>query len=135
MAYCTQQNLLDRFGLAELTQLTDHDNLGVINATVLDLAIADATAEIDAYLTGYALPLATVPANLVRIAGDIARYYLYDDAPIEQVQLRYDNAMKYLVQVARGIISLGPDATGTVATSTNNSAQFESSPSVFGRDG
>lgn len=97
-------------------------------------AITDAQAEIDGYLTSY-LPLVIVSGNLVRIACDIARYYLYDDAVTEPVQTRYDQAIKYLSQVAKGQISLGPDTTGTLATSTNDSVEFISVTPIFGRDG
>jgi len=134
MIYCTVQDLTDRFSEAELTQLTDRANTGGIDYAVLDQAIADATAEINGYLTTY-LPLANVPANLVRIGCDVARYYLYDDAVTDQVQTRYDQAIKYLSQVAKGQISLGPDATGTLATSTNDSVEFISVTPIFGRDG
>lgn len=136
MPYCTQQNLVDRFNQLELIQLTDRANppAGTINTTVLNQAIADADAEINSYLTGYTLPLATVPANLVRIACDITRYYLYDDSMVEQVKTRYDSAIKYLTQVAKGTISLGPDTAGAVAAVTSNSAEFASSPAVFGRE-
>jgi len=134
--YCTQQNLIDRFGQLEIIQLTDRSTppAGTINATVLNQAIGDADAEINSYLTGYTLPLAVIPANLVRIACDITRYYLYEDRVIEQVQTRYNDAIKYLVQVAKGVIKLGPDTAGTVAEVASDSAQFSSSPSVFGRD-
>lgn len=134
--YCTQQNLIDRFGQTEIIQLTDRaiPPAGTINTTVLEQAISDADAEINSYLTGYTLPLVTVPANLVRIACDISRYYLYEDRVIEQVQTRYDAAIKYLTQVAKGVIKLGPDTDGTVAVVSSDSAQFSSSPSVFGRD-
>jgi len=133
--YCTQSNLTDRFSEREIIQLTDRSTppVGMIDTTVLNQAIADAEAEINSYLTGYTLPLATVPANLVRIASDIARYYLYEDRVIEQVQTRYDAAIKYLTQVAKGTISLGPDTSGAVAAVASDSAQFESSASVFGR--
>jgi len=134
MSYCTAQDLIDRFSEAELIQLSDRNNTGSIDYTVLDQAIADATAEINGYLTAY-LPLATVPANLVRIGCDLARYYLYDDAVTEQVQARYDQAIKYLVQVAKGQISLGPDVTGTVVDSTTNSVEFVAVIPIFGRDG
>lgn len=134
MPYCTQQNLIDRFDAAELIQRTDRANLGVIDAAVLAQAISDADAEINSYLTAYPLPLATVPANLVRIACDITRYYLYDDVVTDQVKARYDSAIKYLVQVGRGLISLAPDQAGVVAAATEAGAQFSSSPSVFGRN-
>lgn len=134
MSYLTRQNLIDRFGEQELIQLTDRDLVGVINDTVLNQAISDADAEINGYLTAYPLPLATIPANLVRIACDMTRYYLYDATVTEQVKARYDSAIKYLTQVAKGLISLGPDTAGAVAATTNNSAEFSSSPSVFWRD-
>lgn len=133
MPYCTKQDLLDRFSESELIQLTDEDNVGVINEATLNKAISDADAEINSYLTAY-LPLANVPANLVLIACNITRYYLYGDTVTELVQTRYDSAVKYLTQVAKGVISLGPDTSGTVMATTENSVDFSSSPSVFGRE-
>jgi len=112
MSYCTVQHLIDRFSEAELIQLTDRDNTGSIDYAVLDQAIADADADINAYLTAYPLPLAVVPANLTRLACDIARYYLHDDQAIEPVTTRYDTAIKYLMAVAKGQITLGPDVLG-----------------------
>jgi phage gp36-like protein len=134
VSYCTKQNLIDRFGEQELIQLTDRANLGVINDTVLNQAISDADAEINGYLTAYPLPLANVPANLVRIACDVARYYLYADVATDRVTRQYDRGITYLVQITKGLISLGPDAAGTVSDTTSNSAEFSSSPSVFGRE-
>lgn len=134
MPYCTKQNMIDRFSELELIQLTDRANLDVINDTVLNQALSDADAEINAYLTAYSLPLSTVPANLVRIAGDIARYYLFDDQATEQVKTRYNDAIKYLQMIGKGQISLGPDVAGAVSAVASNAIEFSSSPSVFGRD-
>lgn len=135
MPYCTKQNLIDRFGEQELIQLTDHDmTAGAIVDAVLNRAIDDATAEINGYLTAYTLPMAVVPANLERFACDMTRYYLYDDAVTDLVKARYDAAVKYLTQIAKGIISIGPDTTGSIAPTTSNSAEFSSSTLVFGRD-
>ena len=100
--YCTQQNLVDRFGETELIQLTDRDNIGVIDTSVLARAITDAGCEMDSYLTGYSLPLATVPDNFERIACDIARYYLYDNLMAEQVKARYESCIRYLKDVSKG---------------------------------
>ena len=62
MAYCTQQDMIDRFGSEDLIQLTDRNALGVIDATVLSAAIDDATDTMDTYIaTRYTLPLAVVP--------------------------------------------------------------------------
>lgn len=104
MPYCTQTDLVTRFGQAELVQLTDTTGSGQIDAAVVSQAIADAEAEIDAYLTArYSVPLASVPANLERIACDIARYRLYADRPTELVDVRYRDAIRYLEQVGRGV--------------------------------
>ena len=135
MTYCTQQNLTDRYGSAELILLTNPDNPATttINVTVLNKAIADATAEIDGYLTNY-LPLSPVPANFERIACDITRYHLYDDLATEQVRERYKNAIAYLTKVAEGKISIAPDASGTVDATTEDGVAYQAQAAVFGSD-
>lgn len=131
MPYATQQNLIDRFGEPELIQLTDRAQTGAIDAAVLDQAIADADAEINSYLTAYSLPLLVVPANLVRVACDIARYYLYDDQMVESVKQRYDNAIAWLKLVAAGKIVLPADATGELPEPTSNDVEFTAADTVF----
>lgn len=116
--YATRAALIDRFGEAELIQLTDRERLGVIDDTVLDQAIADAAHEIDSHLAGrYTLPLATVPPVLTRVACDVARYRLYDDAAPEEVRNRYKDGVRWLEALARGTVSLGmPPAETPAAT-------------------
>lgn len=133
MAYCTEQNLIDRFGEAEIRQLSDRHNTGGIDSDVIARAIEDADGEINGYLGGrFTLPLANVPSVLVRVACDVARYYLYDDAASEQVTRRYTDARDFLKAAGRGDISLGVDANGAAPTS-DNTAQMETGGSVFGR--
>ncbi len=117
MNYCAPQHLVDRFGEAELIQLTDRALTGSMDYAVLDQAIADADAEINSYLTAYTLPLANIPANLRAIACDITRYRLCDDQLIEVVVKRYERAIRYLEQVAKGAASLPPDAVGVASPS------------------
>ena len=135
MPYCTQQNLIDRFGQPELIQLTNKaDAAGtIINTTVLNAAIADADAEIDGYLAAY-VPLTIIPANLVRIACDIARYYLYDDLVTEQVRARYKDGIAYLMKVAEGKISIGPDVGGNTEETNQSTINIQSTSKVFARD-
>lgn len=135
MSYCTRQNLLDRFGEQELIQLTDRDALGIIDEAVLAEAIGDADAEVNSYLTAYTLPLAVVPANLTRLACDMVRYHLHGNMATEAVKTRYDDAIKYLSQVAKGVFSLGPDASGATAPAASDTVAFESAVPVFGRGG
>ena len=121
MSYVTKQQMIDRFGEAELIQLTDRATpaTNAIVDAVLDEARADATATIDGYLAGrYATPLASVPVIVERIAADIARYALYDNAAPEQITKRYDDAMRELMRIRRGEIVLDVAAAATTVTTS-----------------
>lgn len=107
MTYATQTDLVDRFGVAEIAQLTDPVNGSTINATTVARALADADAEVDARLAPrYALPLASTPAVLVRVAADMARYFLWDVRANEQVRNRYKDAITLLDKFATGAVKL-----------------------------
>ena len=99
--YIDAQGLVDRFGKEELIQLTDRVNALRIDTVVINRAILDACAEIDSYLSGagYVVPVVVVPSVLVRIAGNIVRYRLYDDTPSggdrkTEWRLRYEDELK-----------------------------------------
>lgn len=131
MSYCTQSDLSARFGDTELIQLTDRTNSGAINTTVLNQALADADAEIDSYLVArYSLPLDSIPQNLTRLACDITRYRLYENAATDTVQKRYDQAIRYLVQIGNGTLALSqittPASGGTLIES--DTAIYSNSP-------
>jgi phage gp36-like protein len=117
MPYATQSDLTTRFSETELVQITTTDPLATtVDAVKLAAALADADAEIDGRLMSrYALPLAVVPRLLVNAACDIARYRLYDDRAPEHVVKRYEDAIRTLVQVGKGDIQLGLDATAQPA--------------------
>ena len=132
MSYCTQADLIERFGTAEITQLSDRAGLGTLDSAVIEGAIADADAEIDGYLSGrYALPLINVPLVMTRIACDIARYWLFGQDTTPLVKDRYDQAISYLGKVAAGTITLGPDATGAEPESQTATALLQSDSSAF----
>ena len=120
MQYATVQDMIDRFGQAELVQLTDPQLLAV-QAPKAQRALDDAQHLADAYVGQvYALPLAgcskpaPVPGNvhaqsqvppplLTRLVCDVARYYLYDHlAPEHEVALRFNAAQKALERIAQG---------------------------------
>jgi phage gp36-like protein len=133
MAYNTKQNMIDRYGEEELIQLTDRTRDGVINDAVLNQAINDAAAEIDGYLAGrYQLPLAVTPPILIVYACDMTRYRLYADAATEQVDKRYQDAVKFLRFAADGKVQLGPTADGSKPTPAGG-AQMESGGRIWGR--
>lgn len=105
MPYVTQEQMVERFGAEELAHLTDraNDQDGEIDSAVLASAIADAEAEINAYIgVRYALPLPSVPADVTRIACDITRYRLYDEGTPDTVRRRYEDAVRLLKELAAG---------------------------------
>lgn len=110
MTYAVLDDLVSRFGSEELVQLTDRVNMPptTIDADQVAKALADAGAEIDTYLAvAYTLPLAAVPPRLVKVASDMARFYLHGKAADESVRAGYEDAVKWLAQVSKGIASLG----------------------------
>ena len=108
MPYCTKADLIERFGEDEMLSLA-HDQNGAMDDAVIDRACDDASGEIDGYVSaaGYPVPLSPVPRIVTAYACDIARYRLYDEQAQEQVQKRYDAAVKFLRMVSRGEVRLG----------------------------
>lgn len=116
MAYATKQDLIDRFGLAELVQLTDRMNRPATaeDDAVIGRALDDASAFADSYLARAAqLPLSPVPPQLVKAASDIARYYLHGRAAEKdgEVERAYKEAVALLRDVAAGKAALLQDST------------------------
>ena len=110
MSYATQDDMEKRFGVEELVLLTDREGTGAFNPEVFALAQLDGDSEIDAYLRPqYVLPLVDVPTNLVRLACDVYRYYLYGNQVPEFAQKRYDQAVKMLTLISSGKLDLNPD--------------------------
>lgn len=135
MPYCTQQDLVDRYGEGELLQLADRDVDGVIDAVVIAQAIADADAEIDSYLLDrYSLPLSEVPPALTLAACRIARFQLYVAEVTDRVQGDYDHTIAWLRDVARGVVRL-VESTGTGSTESSEMPEFEGGRQVFNGGG
>lgn len=135
MSYATQQNMIDRFGQKEVIQLTDKATppTGSINATVLGQALGDADAMINGYVsTRYALPMTDVPQQIVRIACDLARYFL-DKKPSEEIKARYDQALAWLRDVSAGRVNLGV-STSQTTPAPSGGPQTTGSTRVFDAD-
>ncbi len=118
--YCTGDQLIDRFGEDELITLTDVDGDERPNAAVMELALQDASDEIDIYIsTRASLPIASgsTPPILIRLCADIARYRLHDENPIDEVKARYDSAVKTLKDISAGRANLPlPDPASSTST-------------------
>lgn len=136
MPYATQQDMLDRFGPAEMVQLTDigEPRSGAVDATVLARALGDASAEIDGYLVGrMAVPLASPPALLTVFTCDIARYRLMNTRADERAKDAYKAAIAYLTKVATGdILLMAPNEAPALAGA--GAVMFDRGSKVFGRE-
>lgn len=144
MSYATVSALLDRYGAVELLGLIGARSVDPTDAAAVQAALeaapaaqrglSDADAEIDGYLAGrYALPLATVPPVLERLACDIARYRLHERAPTEAVRQRYEDAVRVLEQIARGTVTLGLPVAQTPAPAVGQ-VEFSAPARRFSRD-
>lgn len=120
MSYATLTDMLERFGAQELAQRTDRVDGAVVDAVVLGRALADAQAEIDAYLASrYTLPLSSTPPVVNRLACEIARYRLFDDGVPETVRVRYQDAVSLLKRLASGEVLLaGLEAAAVAGVAT-----------------
>ncbi|MDH5185171.1 MAG: DUF1320 domain-containing protein [Gammaproteobacteria bacterium] len=134
MPYATAQDIIDRYGNDQLLLIADRDGDGLVDAAVVDQALADASAEIDAYLaTRYELPMAPVPTVLVRVCVDIVMYRLAADADMatEEKRIRFDDVITLLSRISTGKVSLG---VVTPPESSNGAVLVNGPGRRFGRD-
>lgn len=105
---------------------------------LVEESIKSADAEINGYLAKrYELPLSTVPENISKYSKDIALYNLFSRIGIDQGEresiysTRYKNSIRYLENVAKGVVDLGLKPVSQVA---NTGFQMNSSPRLFSRN-
>lgn len=134
MTYAVKQNLIDRYGNTEIVQLADRTNVPptTIDDTIVNRAVEDADGIINSYLSArYELPLASTPPLLVKLACEIARYQLYEDAAPERVKQAYEAAVKLLEAISKGVASLGLDPSSDPVPSTGGEPIFNETERVF----
>jgi phage gp36-like protein len=131
MAYVTQQEMIGRFGEDELILLTDRAGVGVIDVTVLQKAMEDASAIMDGYLgMRYPVPLADpVPESVSVHAADLARCQLYDSSEVDKAEARCQRVFEWLVAVSEGRVVLPgvpplPDGGSSAITSGQRETVF-----------
>jgi phage gp36-like protein len=128
MGYCTVQDMVDRYGQAEMAAITDRSAGVTLDEVVAQRAVDDASSEMDSYLASrYRLPLTAAPVVLSVVCADIARFLLYKDQPLEEVRKRAEDARAWLKDLAKGYASLdlGPEQPAPGPCSfTANPRQF-----------
>lgn len=136
MAYATQADLVERFGKAELAQLTDETAATSTDDSEVTKALDEASSLIDAYLSPrYSVPLSSVPTMVRKWCCDFARKALWKDraSADSAVSVNADAAMAQLRDVAKGLAGL-PDAAGAVPDSAGGFA-YATPDAVFDTTG
>ena len=127
-AYCTPQDLIDRFGQNEVAQLAPA-LLGQVDTARVQRACDDAGDMVDGYLRPrHTLPLSAVPRLLVKLSAAIARFELHlggDRQPTDQVRQDRDQAIAFLKDVAAGKADLGLDAGGNEPLEDATAVRFK----------
>lgn len=117
MAYITEQDLIDLFGEEEIIDLSnlDNPNATTVNSVRVTAAIAQSEDILHTYASAYySIPLvpidSTVPIAPPSVRGillDHARYHLDINRPREDVRVRYEDGLEWLLLLAKGKVSLG----------------------------
>lgn len=135
MSYAALADLVTRFSERELVQLTDRGDepTGAIDAARVGHALDEADNVINSYVgVRYALPLASVPALLVDLACDLARFKLYDTGAPEEVRKRYEDAIARLKALSKGEAVL--DVAGIEPVSRDDQVFADTGTRLFTRD-
>lgn len=141
--YCTPQEIMEMIKPDAMNAVIDNgyiENEEERKAKLLpiiEIAIKDAVGEINGYLTKrYPLPLSPTPEAINKFAKDIALYNVFSRSGIdtgerESIYLtRYKAAVRFLENVAKGIIDIG---ARKVEAKAHTGFNISSSPRLFSR--
>ena len=136
MNYANVNDMIARFGEDTMIQLTDQKRTGTVDHKVAELALADATAEINGYLGRYPLPFKEIPPILTRLCCDIARYRLCSTNSLlmnEDILNKYRvDALNMLKSIAGGLITLGIKNDGAQVSTGDVVAFAPNTGRIFG---
>lgn len=136
--YCTQDDILTRIDEAALIELTNADpDATTVDSAKIAQAIAEADSTIDSYAAKrYTVPFDPVPAYIKNLSMDIAVYNLYTLKPTTfeenaSVKDKFTNAIKFLVLLAKGEVTIGSIPEPSASPLTGGS--FTANRRVFSR--
>jgi phage gp36-like protein len=147
MAYATEQDIIDIYGAPRLDMLADADADGTRDAAKVERALNTASDVIDGYISNrYALPLPRASGVLKDCCVSIAVYRMATDPSLmgEDVRQRYEDAVAFLKDIAKGVAGLGsiPTSAQSAAAAAGSAPKLaspqtvlvEAQPRVFGRE-
>lgn len=121
MTYATIDDVMNRY--RPIRTLVGSENLQVASVNVASIFINDAESVVDAILgKRYVVPLSPVPAFVTWITSDIAIFNILTDhlpGKPDFFQPRYDRAMKMLMDISSGYMTLN---SVSVVSSGDNEA-------------
>src|SRR6266704_1385566 len=133
MAYAVQADLSPRrIPNAELLQLTDDTNSGVVNAQMVTDILDEASAQIDSYCrVRYTVPL-QASSQVKGLCLTIAEYLLYlrRTRMKDEVRQAYEDAIAFLKDVDRGNAGLDQPVAAT-PQSSGGDVQVTQKPERF----
>lgn len=112
MPYCTLFDLKKLIDEPTLTQLSDLENSGSLDESVIDEAIKTADAQIDSYIANKVqeVPLTTVPTLINKISAKMTIHELYTNRmtgfPPESVNDWYKDCLRQLEAIRSGKMQL-----------------------------
>ncbi|WP_447588650.1 gp436 family protein [Aquipseudomonas campi] len=120
---------------ADLSGYTPEEQAAIGRALAnVERALRDADTTINSYLASrYQLPVTNAADVLERIAGQLARYFLYDDGATEIIENHYKDSLAFLRDVSTGKVQLGPGDSGATAP-VSAGAEMVSGELVFSRN-
>lgn len=123
--YATAEEFELVFGRREAIQLSNRDTAAiatVVNAVVLDEFLTGASELIDSYLGArYLVPVVSPNKPLKQACLDIARYNIDNVRAREDVRQRYEDRIRWLEMVTKGLVELGlPGIAGVTPISGSN---------------
>lgn len=135
MTYASQQDLIERAGLTEITEVADRDGNGVPDPDVIEAALFTADERINSYLAvRYRTPLARVAPVVIGWAVSIARYFLHRDGAPDHVVRDYRDTIAELKEAAAGRLAV-PDAEGlSPIASSSGATSVDGTPPAFTKE-
>lgn len=133
--YTSLENITGQISESRVIELTDDEQLDVVNSDRVNEAIVSADAIIDGYCSArYIVPFNPVPAIIAKYSLDMAIYNLYSRRVETMPEVRDKNntlAINGLKAIAKGEITLGSTAVVAPTTAANTPAVVRTNDRLF----
>lgn len=138
MAYCTLTDVQRRLPSLFINVLTNDAGGNTLVQEPFDEAVEDADSLINSYLRSrYAVPFATTPKVVNRIAVDLVIYFLYqrksDMEMTDAIRARYKDSISLLEGIQTGRVNIDDVPSGETVIPAIVKTNKTSADRMFGR--